>query len=79
VPQALALPQVAHRGLLKTFEHVPGVARSLTVVRTGFKMAGDDPDVTLPPPVLGEHTDEVLASIGYSAAEIDALRERGAI
>jgi crotonobetainyl-CoA:carnitine CoA-transferase CaiB-like acyl-CoA transferase len=79
VPQALALPQIAHRELLKTFDHVPRVGRSLTVVRTGFKLAGDDPDVTLPPPMLGEHTDEVLASLGYSAADIDALRARGAI
>jgi crotonobetainyl-CoA:carnitine CoA-transferase CaiB-like acyl-CoA transferase len=79
VPQALALPQIAHRELLKTFEHVPGVARSLTVVRTGFKLAGDAPDVALPPPELGEHTDEVLASVGYSPADIAALRERGAV
>jgi crotonobetainyl-CoA:carnitine CoA-transferase CaiB-like acyl-CoA transferase len=79
VPQALALPQIAHRELLKTFDHVPGVARSLTVVRTGFKLGGDDPDVTLPPPVLGEHTDQVLSELGYSPADISALRERGAI
>ena len=79
VPQALALPQIAHRELLKTFERVPGVARSLTVVRTGFKLGGDDPDVALPPPELGEHTDEVLASVGYSPADIAALRQRGAV
>ena len=31
------------------------------------------------PPLLGEHTDEVLSEAGYDAAEIDAMRERGAI
>jgi crotonobetainyl-CoA:carnitine CoA-transferase CaiB-like acyl-CoA transferase len=29
--------------------------------------------------VLGEHTDEVLASLGYSSGEIAALREAGAV
>jgi formyl-CoA transferase/CoA:oxalate CoA-transferase len=31
------------------------------------------------PPQRGEHTDEVLAEVGYSDAEIRALRERGAV
>ena len=31
-----------------------------------------------PAPALGEHTDELLREVGYSDAEIEALRERGA-
>lgn len=31
------------------------------------------------PPLLGEHTDQVLAELGYSVAEIAALRESGAV
>jgi formyl-CoA transferase len=31
------------------------------------------------PPLLGEHTDEVLASLGYLPAQIEELREAGAI
>lgn len=38
----------------------------------------DDPQRTASPK-LGQHTDEVLAAAGYSAAEIAALREKGAI
>ena len=30
-------------------------------------------------PVLGEHTDEVLAAAGYSAEDIAALKESGAV
>jgi len=30
-------------------------------------------------PELGEHTDEILGVVGYSATEIDALRKRGVI
>ena len=79
VRQALALPQVQQRGLLKTFEAAPGVDRPLKIARTGFKMSAGDPDVDTPPPQLGQHTDEVLAQVGYSAAEIARLREVGAV
>jgi len=30
-------------------------------------------------PLLGEHTEEVLAELGYGKAEVDALRAAGAI
>jgi len=34
--------------------------------------------VRTPPPLLGEHTDEVMKDLlGYTAAQIDALRARG--
>jgi crotonobetainyl-CoA:carnitine CoA-transferase CaiB-like acyl-CoA transferase len=65
--------------LLKTFEGVTGVGRALTVTRAGFKLSGGEPDVELPPPELGEHTDAVLAGLGYSAPEIAHLREAGAL
>ena len=79
VPQALELPQVAHRELLKTFDRVPGVGRPVTIARAGFRMSGGDPDVQSPPPSLGQHTIEVLEAAGYSAAEIEALRRAGAV
>jgi CoA:oxalate CoA-transferase len=79
VPQALALPQVAQRELLKTFDDVPGVDRTITVARSGFKLSGGDPDVAAPPPELGRDTDSVLGAAGYSAAEIAALREAGIV
>jgi crotonobetainyl-CoA:carnitine CoA-transferase CaiB-like acyl-CoA transferase len=79
VPQALALPQVAQRGLLKTFDDVPGIDRPLTIARTGFRLSDGDPDVGSPPPVLGAHTDEVLRDVGFSAGEIEQLRAKGAV
>jgi succinate--hydroxymethylglutarate CoA-transferase len=32
-----------------------------------------------PPPYLGQHTDEILAELGYQPAEIEKLRSSGAI
>jgi crotonobetainyl-CoA:carnitine CoA-transferase CaiB-like acyl-CoA transferase len=57
----------------------PGAARAVSVVRTGFRLASGDPAPAMPPPVLGADTGVVLRELGYSAAEIEALRQAGAI
>ena len=44
-----------------------------------FKFAHDGPSIERPPARVGEHTDEVLAALGYDAEKIAALRKAGAI
>ncbi|MBO0803661.1 MAG: formyl-CoA transferase [Nocardiopsaceae bacterium] len=54
-------------------------------VRGPFKTVGcpvrlsDSPVSVERPPLLGEHTDEVLARLGYSPSEVSSLKESGAI
>ncbi|MCY1220769.1 Formyl-CoA:oxalate CoA-transferase [compost metagenome] len=79
VPQTLAHPQVRERGMIGEFADAPGVGRDIRVVRTGFKLNREAPAVDTPPPELGQHTRQVLASLGYSDADIDQLSEERAI
>lgn len=77
--EALQDPHLKHRGLLHRHESVPGVDKPVTVPLAGFKFAHDGASIERPPPQLGQHTDEVLESAGYTSAEIAALRQNGAV
>jgi len=79
VPDILSHPQVADRAFLGHFDAPPGVGRPVDLVRTGFLMDGTRPSVEAPPPVLGQHSDDILGALGYDAAHIAALREKGVI
>ena len=60
-------------------EHDHSVVGKVRSVGPVTHMSETPPEAELPSPALGQHTDEVLAEIGYSAAEIAALREAGAV
>ncbi|MDQ7859638.1 MAG: CoA transferase [Armatimonadota bacterium] len=79
VPEILAHPQVAERGLTQRFEEVPGAGRAVTVAAVGFRFSGMRPRAAGPPPRLGEHTDEVLRGLGFTDAEITGFRGEGAV
>ena len=76
VPEALAHPQLADRGLLQT--HRVG-SEDLQLVGIGAKLDGIAPGVDSPPPTLGEHTNDILSELGYDKAQISGLKEEGAI
>ncbi len=79
VPEALTHPHVQARNLLRRFPGAAGVERPIDVLTAGYQLSGGAPDVTRPPPGLGEHTEEVLRELKYSAAEVEQLRRDGAI
>jgi crotonobetainyl-CoA:carnitine CoA-transferase CaiB-like acyl-CoA transferase len=73
--EALADPQLASRGVLHRFpDGAPGVPGEFSVPVAAFKFNHDGPRVDAPPPRFGEHTDQVLAELGYGAAEIATFR-----
>jgi crotonobetainyl-CoA:carnitine CoA-transferase CaiB-like acyl-CoA transferase len=76
--EALEDPQLKHRGVLHKHESVPGIGKAVTVPLAAFKFAHDGPSLERAPARLGEHTDSILASVGYSAADIATLRKSGA-
>jgi crotonobetainyl-CoA:carnitine CoA-transferase CaiB-like acyl-CoA transferase len=79
IKETLADPQLKHRGLLHRHDNVPGVGKPVTVPVAAFKFKHDGPALTRPPARMGEHTEAVLKSAGYSADEIAALKKEGAI
>ena len=79
VPDVLAHPQVTARGLVGGFQAVEGVEGPVRIARTGFRMDGQSPATTTPPPSLGVDTDAILQALGYDAEAIARLRTEGAL
>jgi crotonobetainyl-CoA:carnitine CoA-transferase CaiB-like acyl-CoA transferase len=77
--ESLEDPQLKARKVLHRHEKIEGVEGPVTVPLAAFKFAHGGPSIETPPPRLGQHTDEVLESLGYSGADIAALRAEGAI
>ena len=79
VEEALRHPQVAERGMVGTFQNPPGVGKEIKVARPGVKIDGAPLTTESPPPQLGEHTDTILNELGYSAEDINQLKQQGAV
>jgi crotonobetainyl-CoA:carnitine CoA-transferase CaiB-like acyl-CoA transferase len=73
----LADPQVAAREMVVEVEH----PRAGTTRALGFpvKFSETPASVTRAAPLLGQHTREILASLGYAAAQIERLVADGAV
>jgi formyl-CoA transferase len=71
-------PQVLHRDMVAELAH-PTIG-TLRLAGVPLKYEATPGRVRLPPPLLGEHTDEILESVlGYEAERIAALRAEGVL
>ena len=61
--------------MVQTVDH-PKAGR-IRVMGIPIKLSDSPGEIQLPPPLLGEHTDEILAELGYSPKEIEAMRRGG--
>jgi crotonobetainyl-CoA:carnitine CoA-transferase CaiB-like acyl-CoA transferase len=77
VPEALEAAAAAGHPATITLQHP--TAGALELVASPIWRDGDDAAAVVAPPLLGEHTAEVLRELGRSPEQIDRLAERGVV
>jgi crotonobetainyl-CoA:carnitine CoA-transferase CaiB-like acyl-CoA transferase len=74
--QAMTHPQVSANDLIVSTDHPHG---DLKFVGLPFSHDGQKTAPQRPPPLLSQHTDEILAELGYAPDSIETLRKDGVI
>lgn len=77
LPEALEDPHNVAREMVVEIDHPQ--AGKVKQVGVGTKLSGTPGSVRSTAPTPGQHTDEVLGSLSYSADEVASLRERGIV
>lgn len=72
--QVLDDPHAAARGVFKALAY-PGADKPAPVMDTPFSLSATPTAVTKRAPTLGEHTDQIMVSLGYSKADITQLKK----
>ena len=76
--EVFADPQVASRGMVTRWAHP--LREDLSLVSSPIKMSATPVRTELPPPLLGQHTREVLTDVlGYDASQLAELQTQGII
>ena len=76
--EVFADPHVRSRGMVQAWQHP--LSGKLDLVASPLKLGGTPVRTDLPPPLLGEHTEQVLHEVlGWDDARIAALRAKEVI
>ncbi len=76
IDEALDDPQVRHRRMIV---EVGEGERRVRLLGSPYKLSSTPPRFQLPPPELGEHTEELLLEAGFTREEISEMREEKAV
>jgi crotonobetainyl-CoA:carnitine CoA-transferase CaiB-like acyl-CoA transferase len=71
-------PHIRASGFMQDVDY-PGLRKPAPVARAAVRLSETPGEIATRPPTLGEHTDRVLAELGYDTATIAALRQSGII
>lgn len=77
VPEALEDPQVVHRQMVRQLPHP--VKGHVSQVMTPFQFKNASIRDDQAPPLLGEHSDEILKELGFSLEKIELFRSKNVI
>ncbi|WVR05184.1 hypothetical protein IAU60_002196 [Kwoniella sp. DSM 27419] len=77
IAQTFAHPQAIAREVVEEVDHPR--AGQIKLASAPVSYDGQKPKLYRPPPYLGQHTDEVLADLGYSMDNIQAMRKDGVL
>ncbi len=80
IAEAFDDDQVKARGLhVQTPRNAGDGIGTISTVASPMRLTATPPVVRRPPPAMGQHTDEILAEMGRSQAQIAQLRESGVV
>jgi succinate--hydroxymethylglutarate CoA-transferase len=70
-------PQIKHLKQIETIEH--SSIGSMKVTGSPVLFSNTPTSITLPPPLLGEHTEQILTELGYTTQQIEQMLDDGIV
>jgi CoA:oxalate CoA-transferase len=77
VPEVCEDASLKERGVFTQHESPVENEASFTVVKAGYLLDQDGPQVRFVPPLLGQHTQEILTELGYTEDDLQRLKAEG--